>query len=177
MRGGQVRLWLPAFALAATTLVGCGYHVAGRADRLPRYIQTIAIPAFANATSRHRLTEWLPAALAREFLSRTRYQIVSDPNQADAVLRGAILNYVSYPTVFDPATGRAAGVQLSVTLQITLTDRKSGAVLFSRPYFEVRERYEIAVDERAYFDESQTALERLCRDAARSIVSAIRENF
>lgn len=162
---------------AAMALTGCGYHLAGRADRLPRHIQTIAITAFSNATTRHRLTEGLPAALTREFLSRTRYQIVADPSQADAVLRGAILNYVSYPTVFDPATARAAGVQLSVTLQITLTDRTTGAVLFSRPHFEVRERYEIAVDQRAYFEESEAALERLCRDAARSIVSAIRENF
>lgn len=170
---------LPLLVLgpALTTLAGCGYHLAGRADRLPRHVQTIAIPAFSNATSRHRLSEALPAALTREFLSRTRYQIVADPNQADAVLRGAVLNYVYYPTVFDPATGRAAGVQLSVTLQVTLTDRISGAVLFNRPHFEVRERYEIAVDERAYFDESETALERLCRSAARSIVSAIRENF
>jgi len=160
--------WLPA---------GCGYHVAGHADLLPRRIQTIAVPAFANLTTRYRLTERLPAAITREFLSRTRYQIVADPEQADAVLRGAVLNYVSYPTVLDPATARAAGVQISVTLQVTLTERATGAVLFSRPHFEVRERYEIAVDQRAYLDESDVALDRLCRDVARTLVSALRENF
>ncbi len=163
--------------LALLLVEGCGYHVAGRADRLPRHIRTIAIPAFANLTTRHRLTERLPGAITREFLSRSRYRIVADPEQADAVLRGTVVNYVSYPTVVDPATGRAAGVQLSVTLHITLTDRSSGAVVFARPHMEVRERYEIAVDQRAYFEESEAALERLCRDVARQVVSAVLENF
>ncbi len=167
-------------ALACLALLlahGCGYHIAGRADRLPQHIRTIAIPAFANATTRHRLTERLPAAITREFLSRTRYRIVADPEQADAVLRGTVLSYVSYPTVFDPATSRATGVQLSVTLSIFLTDRAGGAVIFARPHMEVRERYEIAVDQRAYFEESEAALERLCRDVARKVVSAVLENF
>ncbi len=163
----------PAALLAA----GCGYHVAGHADLLPRRIQTIAVPAFANLTTRYRLTERLPAAITRELLSRTRYQVVADPEQADAVLRGVVVSYVSYPTVLDPTTARAAGVQMSVTLQITLTERATGTVLFSRPHFEVRERYEIAVDQRAYLDESDVALDRLCRDVARTVVSAIRENF
>jgi len=168
---------LRAAWLATTLLAGCGYHVAGRADRLPRHIQTIAVPAFANLTTRHKLAERLPAAITRELLSRTRYAVVSDPAQADAILQGVVVNYVSYPTVFDPASGRAAGVQISVTFQITLTERATGAVLFARPHLEARERYEIAADQRAYFDETDTALERLCRQVARTIVSAILENF
>lgn len=170
-----IRSWL---VLAVTVvLAGCGYHVAGRADQLPRHIRTIAVPAFANLTIRHKLAERLPAAIAREFISRTRYAVVADPDQADAILRGAVVNYVSYPTVFDPATGRATGVHISVTLQITLTERATGRVLYSQPQLEARERYEIAVDQRAYFDESDMALERLCRAVARTVVSAILENF
>ncbi len=161
----------------AVFLAGCGYHVAGRADLLPKKIKTIAIPSFGNLTTRYRLSERLPAALTREFLSRTRYRIVADPNEADAILSGAVVNYTSYPTVFDPNTGRAASVQMSVILQVTLTDRATGAVLFSRPNFEARERYEISVDQRAYFEESDAALDRLSRDVARSVVSAILENF
>ncbi|MEK7404986.1 MAG: LptE family protein, partial [Acidobacteriota bacterium] len=164
-------------AALAALAAGCGYHIAGRADLLPKNIQTIAIPAFANVTTRYKLTERLPAALTREFIARTRYRIVADPNPADAILRGVVVNYVSYPTIFDPATGRATGVQMNVTLEITLTERASGQVLFSRPSFDVRERYEISVDQRAYFEESDAALERLSRDVARTVVSAILEGF
>lgn len=157
--------------------LGCGYHVAGHADLLPRNIQTIAVPAFNNVTTRYKLADHLAAAITRELISRTRYHVVADPNQADAVLSGTVMNLFSYPTLFDQKTGRATGVQTSVFLQVNLTNRASGAVLFSRPNLEFRERYEISVDSRAYFDESDTAMERLSRDVARSLVSAILENF
>jgi hypothetical protein len=42
---------------------------------------------------------------------------------------------------------------------------------------EYRARYEIAVDQRAYFDESDAALERLSREVARAVVSRIVEDF
>jgi hypothetical protein len=167
-------------ALLATTamaLAGCGYHTGGKADLLPKTVKTIAIPAFGNVTARYKLSERLPADLTREFISRTRYRVVADPREADAVLTGAIVNFAAYPTIFDPTSGRGTGVQTIVVLQLSLIERATGAVLFSRPGMEVRERYEISVDPRAYFDESTTALERLSRDVARTVVSAVLENF
>ena len=171
-----MRLALVAW-LAWLALSSCGYHIAGKADLVPKSVRTIAIPAFTNATTRYRLTERMPAALSREFLTRARYRIVADPNDADAVLTGSILNFLSYPTVFDPATGRASGVQLVVFLRVKLTEKATGKVIYERPSMEVRERYEIAVDPKTYFEESETALERLSRDVARSVVSAVLEGF
>lgn len=164
-------------ALAALLATACGYHVAGRADLVPKNIQTIAIPAFKNVTTRYKLTDRLPEAISREFISRTRYRIVSDPDQADAVLRGSVLNYSSYPTIFDPATGRASGVQLQVTLQVSLVERASGKALFSRPRMEVRERYQISTDPAVFFEESDAALDRASQQTARQVVSSILENF
>ena len=163
--------------IACLALGGCGYHLAGKADLVPKSVHTIAIPAFTNATTRYRLTERMPGALSREFLTRSRYRIVADPNDADAVLTGSILNFVSYPTVFDPATGRASGVQLVVFLRVKLTEKTTGKVIYERPSMEVRERYEIAVDPKTYFEESDAALERLSRDVARTVVSAVLEGF
>jgi len=155
----------------------CGYHIAGKADLVPKSIKTIAIPAFGNATTRYKVSDRITAAITREFLSRTRYEIVADPNQADAILSGAVVNFSAYPTIFDPVTGRASGVQAYVIMQVTLTERASGKVLFTRPNMEIRERYEISVDPKVYFDESDVAMERLSRDVASSVVSAILENF
>jgi len=157
---------------------GCGYHVSGHADLLPKTVKTIAIPPFANITTRYKLTDSIPSALMREFASRSsRYQIVNDPNQADAVLRGAVVNYMSFPVVSDQKTGRATAVQLSVFLNITLTERATGKVLFTRANYEVRQRYEISTDQMAYFEESTTALQRVSQEVARSVVSAILEAF
>jgi hypothetical protein len=156
---------------------GCGYRVGGTADLLPAKIKTIAVPAFGNVTTRYELAERLPADITREFISRTRYHVVADPADADAVLSGSLVNFAAYPTIFDPASGRGTGVQAVVTLQLTLTEKETGAALFSRPGIEFRERYEISVDPKAYFDESGTAMQRLSRDVARSVVSAVLENF
>ncbi len=174
-----MKLHLFSACAAALSLLapGCGYHVSGHADMLPKNIKTIAVPAFANATTRYRLTERLPAAITREFIARTRYNIVADPNQADAVLSGTVMTYAAFPTTFDPQTGRASAVQVYVHLQITRRDRKTGAVLYSRPDFEARERYEISTDPRAYLEESDPALERLSQYVARMVVSGVLENF
>lgn len=167
-----------AIALTAAFLpAGCGYHVSGHADLMPKNIKTIAIPAFGNITTRYQLARLLPAEITREFISRTRYVIVTDLNQADAVLSGTVINFAFYPTVNDPVSGRATAAQAVVTLHLILTDRATGAVLFSRPGAEFRERYEISVDPTAYFDESGTAMQRLSRDVARSVVTGILEEF
>jgi outer membrane lipopolysaccharide assembly protein LptE/RlpB len=158
-------------------LAGCGYHTAGHADLLPKNIKTIAIPAFGNVTTRYKLPDFLTRAITREFIERTRYQVIDDAEKADAILLGSVVNFSSYPTIFDPKTGRASGVQAIVNISVSLQDRETGAALFSRPNLEFRARYEISTDEQVYFDESEAAMDRLSRDAARFIVSAILEKF
>jgi hypothetical protein len=168
----------PLFLFALLLLTaGCGYHVAGHADLMPKTIKTIAIPAFGNATVHHKLSQLISGDLTREFVSRTRYAVVAEPERADAVLQGSVVRFDNFPTIFDPVSNRATGAQVVVTLQVSLTDRHTGKVLFSRPAYEFRERYEISVDPQAYFDESGTAIIRLSRDVARSVVTAILVNF
>jgi hypothetical protein len=162
---------------AAFLAPGCGYHVGGHAVLIPDNVHTISISAFGNATVRNTLARLLPADIAREFHSRTRYTIVSDPRQADVVLTGALTNFSSMGTTTDVTTGRATSGQVVVGLQITLTDRRTGKVLYNQPHYEFRERYEVATDPKVYFDESGTAVQRIARDAARSVVSAILEAF
>lgn len=168
----------PALVFAALAFAAsCGYHVSGHADALPTAVKTIAVPAFSNATTRYKLTDRMPEAIAREFITRTRYRVVPSEDTADAVLRGTVMNYLVAPTLFDPATSRAATVELRVMLQISLVERTTGKVLFSRPSFEVRERYQISTDPARYFEESDPALQRASQQVARQVVSAILENF
>ena len=174
LRDRRVLLALAAVCLA---LGGCGYKVSGKADLVPKNIRTIAIPPFANVTTRYKLTDKLPAAITREFIARTRYQVVTDPVNADAVLTGSVVNVFAYPTTFDPVTGRAAAVQMHVVMQITLRDRATGKAIYQQPALEFRQRYEISTDPSAYFDESTLAFERLSQEVARSVVTSVLEMF
>jgi hypothetical protein len=168
-------LSIALIALALT--IGCGYHVGAGSDLVPKNVKTIAVTGFKNVTTRYQLARLLPEDIAREFIERTNYKVVSDPAQADAVLEGAVLNFVYFPTTFDTVTGRSTGVQTVVTLRITLTDRATNKPIFNRPATEFRERYEISENPQQYFDESGTAMIRLSKDVAASVVSAILQAF
>jgi hypothetical protein len=174
---GRSRFLPFLFCIFVLVLPSCGYRVVGKTDVLPKNVKTIAVLAFGNATTRYKISDLLAAAITREFISRTRYHIVAEPSQADAVLTGSVVNFFAYPTTFDPQTGRAAGVQVILMMQLSLRDRSTNAVLFDRPHMEFRQIYELSVDPKVYFDESDVALDRLSRDAARSVVSAVLENF
>ncbi|HUP02399.1 MAG TPA: LptE family protein [Bryobacteraceae bacterium] len=163
-------------ALAAAS-AGCGYRVGGQSDLMPKAVHTIAIPPFRNATVRYRLASLLPEDIAREFNSRSHYVIVTDVSKADALLQGSLAAYNAYATVTDPVTGRATMYQVEATLDLTLTDRRTGKVLFSRRGQEFWDRYEVALDPNEYFDESSTAMQRVSRSVARAVVTAILQGF
>lgn len=154
---------------------GCGYHVSGHADILPKTVKTIAIPAFGNNTTRYKLTDRMAQSLTREFITRTRYKVVYDLNQADLILQGAVINVLSFPTTV--GNGRATGVQISVVLKLDLIERATGKSLYSNPSMDVKDRYEISANQVAYFEESDAALDRLSKNVAQAIVSRILEGF
>jgi outer membrane lipopolysaccharide assembly protein LptE/RlpB len=165
-----------ALFLLCLISAGCGYHVAGTANLLPADVHTIAVLPWTSLGVQYKLPNLLSQDISRELISRTRYSIVADPSKADAVLSGGVANMISQATIADPTSGRTTGGQVIVHVQVRLAD-KTGKILFNRPDLEFRERYELTIDPGQYFDESQPALQRLSRDVARSIVSAILENF
>src|SRR5271167_1415807 len=105
-----VRACCAALIFAAA---GCAYHVAGTTIALPKNIHTIAVPALENKTTSYRIEQRLTAATIHEFVIKTPYHIVSDPENGDAILRGKVLTVEAVPllysstTVQNPTTSRA----------------------------------------------------------------------
>ena len=162
---------------AALMLCSCGYHVAGRATRLPATVQTIAVPAFDNKTQTYRIEQLLTEATVREFITRTKYHMVYKADaDADAVLKGTVLTSSVTPVTFDSTTGRASSALVVVTMQMKLTDRK-GKVLFENPNYVFREQYQVSRELSSFFQEESPALDRMSRDFARTLVSNVLEAF
>lgn len=155
----------------------CGYRVAGRGDRLPPDIKTIAVPIFANETSKFRIEQRLAAAVTREFIERTKFRITPEPAGADAVLKGTVKDVRAGVVAFDLSTGRATSMQIQVLATVELLDLHSKKVLFSNPNYVFREQYQISQNPSAIFEEQDPALDRLARDLARTLVTEILENF
>jgi Lipopolysaccharide-assembly len=175
------RAWLSgvsgAAMLGAMGALSCGYHVGGKADLMPKSIHTIAIPAFTTFTVRYKLVDILPQQIAREFTARTRFRIVDNPSEADAVLSGSINAAQIYPQIFDPTSGKATTIQAVVFITVTLREQATGRTLYSRANYGFRQNYDVAVDPHQFFDESGPAFDRMSRDIAHDVVSAIVENF
>lgn len=161
----------------ATVISSCGYHVAGKADTVPHSIQTIAVLAFPSGSNRYRFSDKVQEAISRELIARTRFHVVRDPKLADAVLQGSLGNLSSFPVVFDPQTTKTTVVQINVVVQAKLTERKTGKVIYNVPSMNVQNNYQISEYASQYFDESSLALDRVCTDVARTIVSGILSDF
>jgi hypothetical protein len=165
-------LWLGAAAAA-----GCGYRVAGRTSSLPLGIHTIAVPAFENKTTRYRIEQRLTEATVREFLARARYRIVPNASNADAAVRGKVLNVEVTPLIFDTITGRATTMLVTVRCEVSVEEIATQRQLYSNGNFLFRNEYEISADVKSFFEEQDPALDRMARDFASRLVAAITENF
>ena len=171
--------------LVAATVSGCGYHVSGRNDALPKTIHVIAVLALENKTTSYRIEQRLTAATIHEFLAATPYKIVSTDSGADAVLRGRVLSVEAVPLLFvttpatptEASTTRATTMLVTMKCDVTLSESPSERILYHNENFVFRNQYEISADVKSFFEEQDPALDRMARDFAKRLVAAVRENF
>jgi outer membrane lipopolysaccharide assembly protein LptE/RlpB len=157
-------------------LASCGYHIAGKASRIPADVKTLAVPAFVNQTQTYRIEAVLTEAVVSEFNTRTRYRVVSDPEGADAVLRGTVTGTQLAPVTYDSNTGRASTALVTVNMKVILT-AKDGRVLYENSNYIYREQYQISRELSSFFEEQGPAVRRLSQDFARTLVSNVLEMY
>ena len=171
-----------AAALAAG-LAGCGYRTAGHFSTMPKNVHVIAVPAMENKTTTYRVEQKLTAATIHELLAKTNYRVVSDANGGDAVLTGKVLRMEVVPLLFQTtttattSTAQATAMLVTMTCEVTLTDRATEKVLYHNENFLFRNEYELSTDVRNFFQEGDPALDRMAQDFASRLVAAVTENF
>jgi outer membrane lipopolysaccharide assembly protein LptE/RlpB len=171
--------------VTAAALAGCGYHVVGRNDALPKTVHVIAVPALENKTASYRIEQRLTAATIHQFLAATPYKIVSTDSGADAVLRAKVLAVEAVPLLFittpatatQPSTTRATTMLITMKCEVTLREAGTDKVLYHNDDFIFRNEYEISTDVKSFFEEQDPALDRMAQDFAKRLVAAITENF
>ena len=176
---------LATILFALGLLPGCGYHVAGHNDALPKTIHVIAVPALENKTTSYRIEQRLTAATIHEFLAATPYKIVSTDSGADAILRGRVLSVEAVPLLFvttpatatEASTTRATTMLVTMKCDVTLSESPSERILYHNENFVFRNQYEISTDVKSFFEEQDPALDRMAQDFAKRLVAAVRENF
>lgn len=156
---------------------GCGYHIAGRAARLPSTWHTIAVPEFINRTPTYRIEQRVTNAVVHELLARTKYRVVPVQDGADAVLHGEITDIEAVPLLFDATSGHVTAMLVTLKLKVSLVDVATKKIVYQNNNFVFRDEYQISTDVNTFFQEEGPAMGRMSRDFASDLVSALMENF
>lgn len=164
------------FLFCSLGFIEC-YKPAGRGSNLPSHIRTLAIPAFQNQALRFKVEQRFTSALIDEALRRARaLKVVSSAEGADAVLLGTIKQFSYRGTVLDDF-GRARIFEITVVASVTVRDQTRNKVIFDNQNYVFREQYEISGDPQTFFNEEGSAVDRMARDFAKSVLTTILEGF
>lgn len=120
-------------ALITTFVVGCaGYHVGPSKPAYMNNVHKIAIPSFKNLTLEPRMEVIFANTLAKQIQQDGTYKVTSE-EESDVILQGTVVRIERIParglqTNFFQTTD----FNLSLTLEIKLTDRRNGKILATR---------------------------------------------
>ena len=167
---------LASASLILAALTGCGYHTAGSATHIPFNVRTLAVPVFTTRTQAFHTEMALTQAVVRELNTRTRYRVLTQNNDADAVLTGTVLTQTAVPLTYDSTSGQTSSYLLTITMKVVLTAR-DGHVLYENDTLAYREQYQSTQDLSAFIQEDAPAVNRLSRDFAQALVSDMLESF
>jgi outer membrane lipopolysaccharide assembly protein LptE/RlpB len=165
------------FLAGLTAATGCGYHTLGAATHLPPDVHTLSVPLFATKTEAYHTETVMTQAVIREFAARTRLRVTpGDEQDADAVLRGTILQQTVAPLTYNTSTQQSSSFLVTMVVSVTLTNRE-GRVLYENKNYIYRQQYQSTADQPTFLDESPAAVQRLSRDFARALVADVIEGF
>lgn len=107
-------------------LAGCGPYSFSPGGR--GAFKTIAIPLFENQTSEYGIRELLTEGVINRFIQDGGMSVVNERN-ADAVLRGVIVEYRREPFTYD-ASERVKEYRVTITIQARLEDPTKRSVVW-----------------------------------------------
>ena len=159
-------------------LAGCGYHSVGSATHLPSNVRTLAVPAFTTRAQAFHTEFAFTQAVVRELNTRTKYHILQQTSDqdADATLRGTILSETSAPLTYDSSSGQTSSYLITITAKVVLTAR-DGRILYQNDALPFREQFQSTQDISTFIQEDGPAVQRLARDFAQAVVSAMLESY
>ncbi len=159
-------------------LTSCGYHFSSIGRNIPQGAKTIAVSVFINDTTEPYVDVDITKAVADEFLTDGRLNVVSE-DTADLVLRGHVTKFVLTAQAYTAASYVQA-YNVSITVSISVEDTKTQKLILQdvalTDYFT--STYTVAIG-----DISQTkiakeaAVQSACQDIASTVRSRVLDGF
>jgi outer membrane lipopolysaccharide assembly protein LptE/RlpB len=161
-----------ALLLGGLLLPACGYRLQGSGGALDSGEgRTLSVPNFRNESSEFRIEQRLTEAVRGELIRGTRYRVVPTEG-GDLTLTGSVAGITTAPTVFTDQ-GRAIVYTVAVRLNVRVTDRSDGDVLFEGTDMTFRETFEVSNDSAGFVPEDAAAIERLAKQFSGSLLASL----
>ena len=165
-----LRPFAPSCATLLLLLTGCGYQQSGNYDAPAQSgyqwkslyredIQTVAVPIFTNKDFQRGIEFSLSKAVVNNLEAHTPYKVVPT-ERADTILEGEILSVRSSTLSRSRASNLPQDQILTVTVNFTWKDIRTGKVLVQRRNFQQTAPYFATLGEDRYTG-TQEAVEKL----------------
>lgn len=171
------RLRSVAALLMPLLSLGCGYALVGQGSNIPADVKIIFLQPLENQTRRAQVDQILGQAIADEVVLRSRFDLASSEDGAQAVLEGTIGNFIVTPVRFD-AEGLAEEyeVRISAAMEFRRTDAEE--ILWRNANYVFRVNYELDEDDlTSFFDREILAIDGVAILFARTLLTDLMEGF
>ena len=167
----KLSLWL----LCPLILFACGYGFAG-SGAFPGGVDKIFIEVIENRTSKIGVERIVTNQLIFEFSRQRESSLVSNLNQADAVLKGAI-NSIRTQTISRVGTEVANEREVIMTVDLRLIQKDGGAVIWAATGLSDREAYDVDSVKLETDRNEELAIRRLSARLSERIFNRLTDDF
>ena len=150
----------------------CGYTTRGH---LPADVRTVAVPVFANRTTKPAVETEMTRALADAFATDGRLKVVSRDG-ADALLEGEVTGYELISIAFDPNVNVRL-YRLVVTMNVRFRDVRRNTMLFEQYGLSEKADFRVLGAVSETIAREEIALRAATADIARAVVALAIERF
>jgi hypothetical protein len=155
----------------------CGYKRGGKGKGLPANIKIIAVPIFQNSSLKYRVEQRFTNAVIEEITKRARgLHVTTNPDGADAVLTGDIRSFRTPGTILDDQA-RTRVWEVRIIVSVVLRDNHTRRIIYQNPRLLFEGEYQLSDDPQSFFNEENTAVDRIAKEFAQTIVSTVMEGL
>jgi len=162
--------------LFCTLILSCGYGFAPKGEYIDKRIQNIYVENFENTTAQANIENYVRTAFIDQVLLNSRFKTVASVEEADAIIKGKVLNINTSPLSYRANT-LVAEERTSVILEITFYEKENGQTIWSSKSIRGIVDYKMENDINLFPAARKTALIKLSNDLAEKAFNLMMAGF
>lgn len=156
-------------------LAGCGYRFTGSGS-FPDGVNHVFVEVLENQSSESGIETTVTRNMVNEFTLREKETFVGDINEADAILSGTV-SRIAFHTISAKGKDSARERRVTVVVNLKLTDKEGGSVLWAANGLSDNEAYEVVDDKNTTETNKRNAIGRASRRIAERALNRLTDDF